>query len=146
MKLFREQSGVALVEFALVLPVLVLLLVGVIDVARAANAYATLSSAAREGSHYAALHPTAGPSAIASTVRARVAPLSAGSVTVEATYSNGTDFIAWPSGGIPASSPSPSLVPTRVRVSYPWQSVTSIIGNFFASSSMGASSTSEATR
>ena len=133
-------------EFALVLPVLVLLLVSVIDVARAANAYATLSSAVREGSHYAALHPTAAPLAIASVVRERVAPLDPMSVTVVATYHDGTGFVAWPTGGIPASIPSPSLVPTRVQVSYPWRAVTSIVGGFFSGASFSATSTAEATR
>ena len=135
-----------MVEFALVLPVLIVLLVGVMDVARAANAYATLSSAAREGSHYAALHPTAAPSAITSVVRSRVEPLESASVIVEASYHDGTDFVAWPTSGIPASSPLASAVPARVRVSYPWHAVTSLIGGFFAGASFSASSTSDAVR
>jgi Flp pilus assembly protein TadG len=145
-KLLGGDAGTALVEFALVMPVVLMLLVGVIDVARAANAYTTLSSAAREGSHYAALHPTAAPAAITDVVRARVQPLDAGSVTVEASYHDGSAFVAWPSGGIPASSPRASSVPARVRVTYPWEAVTSLIGRSFTGASFSASSTADAIR
>lgn len=144
--LLGTDRGIALVEFALVMPVLVLLLVGVLDMARAANAYATLSNAAREGSHYAALHPTAEPSAIASAVRARVVPLDASAVTIEASYHDGSAFVAWPTGGIPASVPAPSVVPAQVRVSYPWRATTSLIAGFFGSASFSASSTADAVR
>lgn len=142
----RDDEGIALVEFALVMPIVILLLVGIVDMARAANAYATLSSAAREGSHYAALHPTAAPAAIQDIVRARVQPLDAGSLTVEAAYHDGSSFVDWPSGGIPASSPLPSSVPARVRVTYPWQAVTALIGRSFAGASFSASSTADAVR
>ncbi len=145
-KILRDDAASALVEFALVLPVLIVLIVGAVDVARAANAYATMSNAAREGSHYAALHPTAAPSAIAGVVRQRVEPLDAASVTVEASYHDGTAFVAWPGSGIPASSPAPSTVPARVRVSYPWQAVTALIGNLFSAASFSASSTADAVR
>jgi Flp pilus assembly protein TadG len=51
-----------LVEFALVAPVLLLLLIGIFDVARILNAYVTVSHASREGAHYASLHPTSSES------------------------------------------------------------------------------------
>ena len=72
-----STEGIALVEFALILPVLILLLVGILDTGRVVNAYVTISNASREGARYAALHPTAAPSAIKSRTRGQVNWLSA---------------------------------------------------------------------
>jgi hypothetical protein len=129
--MFRQQEATSTVEFALVAPVLFLLLVGILDLGRAVNAYVTVSNAAREGSHYAILHPTAAPSAIVSAVRARVVPLDETQVVVTASYYNGSTFTPWPAvGGIPASSPAPSAIPVRVSVCFPWSAAT-FIGRFF---------------
>lgn len=52
MKLGRRATadrGQTLVEFALILPILILLLVGVFDLGRAVHSYNTISNAAREG-------------------------------------------------------------------------------------------------
>ena len=53
----RNQRGAALVEFALLLPILVLLVFGVIDFGRMASMKINLNEAAQEGSIYAATHP-----------------------------------------------------------------------------------------
>jgi Flp pilus assembly protein TadG len=50
-----DDRGAAAVEFALVLPVLVLLLFGIVDFGRLLNAEITLTQAAREGARVAAL-------------------------------------------------------------------------------------------
>lgn len=52
----RDDGGQALVEFALVLPVLLMLIVGLFDVARAVQAENTLAFAAREAARYAIVH------------------------------------------------------------------------------------------
>ena len=84
-----SAEGIALVEFALILPILILLLVGILDTGRAVNAYVTISNASREGARYVALNPTAAPSAIkSSAVLPHAQQLDAGSVTVSVTYSN----------------------------------------------------------
>jgi hypothetical protein len=126
----RSEAGTSTVEFALVAPLLFLILVGILDMGRAVNAYVTVSNAAREGSHYAILHPTAPPSAIASAVRSRVHPLDETQAVVTSSYYNGSTFVPWPVGGVPASAPSPSAVPVRVAVCYPWSAAT-FIGRFF---------------
>jgi Flp pilus assembly protein TadG len=54
-----EDAGQALVEFSLVLPVLLLLIVGVMDVSRAVWQENTLAYAAREGTRYAIVHGSA---------------------------------------------------------------------------------------
>jgi Flp pilus assembly protein TadG len=51
----REDQGAAAVEFALVLPVLVLILFGIVDLGRMLNARITLSQAAHEGARAAAI-------------------------------------------------------------------------------------------
>lgn len=128
-KVLHDDRATSAVEFALIAPVLFLLLVGIIDLGRAVNAYVTVGNAAREGTHYLALHPTAGPSAIASAVDQRVYPLDTTKVTVNASYYDGATFRPWPSGTI-APNPSPTHTPVRVEVSYPWSAAT-FIGSFF---------------
>ena len=54
MKLFRSEEGVALVEFAVVLPLLALLLFGVIDFGRYAYSAIVAANAARAGVEYGA--------------------------------------------------------------------------------------------
>ena len=83
-QLKRDECGVGTIELALIVPVLILLTVCFLDLARALNAAIVVGGASQEGAHYAVLNPAAAPSAIASAARARVQPLSPGSVTVTA--------------------------------------------------------------
>lgn len=52
----KSSKGQSLVEFALILPILVLVIVGVFDLGRAFFALITINNAAREGARYATLH------------------------------------------------------------------------------------------
>ena len=52
----RKESGQALVEFALVLPILLALLCGIIDFGWIYYNQITLTNAAREGARYAVIH------------------------------------------------------------------------------------------
>jgi Flp pilus assembly protein TadG len=54
----RERRGQSLVEFALILPIFVLVLVGVFDLGRAVFAFNTISQAAREGARLAIVDQT----------------------------------------------------------------------------------------
>lgn len=54
-----RERGQALVEFALILPVLVLILMGVFDFGRAFFAYNAISNGAREGARYGVIYPDA---------------------------------------------------------------------------------------
>ncbi len=130
----KDDGATSTVEFALVAPVLLLLLVGILDLGRAINAYVTISSSAREGSHYAVLHPGAAPSAIASAVEARVVPLDPSQVAVTSAYYNGATFVPWPSAGVPASAGTPAPIPVRVSVCFPWSAAT-FVGRFFPAES-----------
>jgi Flp pilus assembly protein TadG len=56
--LCKANHGAALVELALLLPVLMLLVVGAIDFGRAYFVYLEVVSAAHAGAEYGSLHPT----------------------------------------------------------------------------------------
>ncbi|VEH43957.1 Flp pilus assembly protein TadG [Kocuria rosea] len=56
MTLWISQRGAAAVEFALVLPVLLLILLGIIECGRAYNVQISLTHAARETARYMAIH------------------------------------------------------------------------------------------
>ena len=55
-RLFRSEKGQAMVEFALVLPLLLALLCGIIDFGWLYYHQITLNNAAREGARYAVIH------------------------------------------------------------------------------------------
>ena len=63
----RGENGQALVEFALVLPVLLMLILGLFDVSRAVWQENTLAFAAREATRYAIVHGSASDTPIAYT-------------------------------------------------------------------------------
>ncbi|MDE3100854.1 MAG: pilus assembly protein [Chloroflexota bacterium] len=64
MRRFGRDGAQALVEFALVLPVLLMLIVGLFDVGRAVQEENTLAYAAREGTRYAIVHGSSSASPI----------------------------------------------------------------------------------
>jgi len=53
----RRERGANLVEFALVLPLLLLMLVGIADLGRAFTTYIAITNAAREGARFASKLP-----------------------------------------------------------------------------------------
>ena len=52
-----HSRGQGLVEFAVVLGVLIMIMLGVFDLGRAFHSYIVISNAAREGANYGAMHP-----------------------------------------------------------------------------------------
>ena len=65
----RGRRGQATVEFVLILPLLVLMLVAVADYAHVARETANVQAASSEGARYAAANPTLSNDAIAAYVR-----------------------------------------------------------------------------
>lgn len=61
----RLPRGQSLVEFVIVLPVLLIIAAGVLDLGRLYFAYVAVTDAASEGAAYAAMHPTSGSTVIA---------------------------------------------------------------------------------
>ena len=76
----RSDRGAVAVEFALLLPLLLLLVLGVVDFGRALNAQITLTQAAREGARLAALKQAN----VVSKTQAAAYPLTGVGVTVTA--------------------------------------------------------------
>jgi Flp pilus assembly protein TadG len=115
----RDRGAVA-VEFALLLPLLLLLVFGVIDFGRALNAQVTITQAAREGARLAAL----GQPNVVGRTQAAATGLSGVTVTVVSSC---------PTGAGPG-------VNATVRVSYQFSFVTPIgaIAALFGGSTLGS--------
>ncbi len=98
--LVGEQRGQALVEFALVLPLMLLVVLGLTDLARVVWQYNTLAYAAREGTRYAIVHGAAsvtpvGPTNpsepnIAAIVRSKA--IGVADVTVTTAWPDGNNY------------------------------------------------------
>ena len=73
-----RTRGAALVEFAIILPVLILLIFGIVEFGRGYHAKTTLTHAAREGVRVAALD-TGDPAQVARDAATNIAP---GAITV----------------------------------------------------------------
>jgi Flp pilus assembly protein TadG len=96
----RSRRGATTLELACILPVLLTMLLGTIDVARVMYAYGTVSEAARAGARYAMVHgarsgsPT-GPSAnntnVADVVKANALALDPTYLTVTSSWGNGSN-------------------------------------------------------
>ena len=125
--------GAVAVEFALVLPLLMALLLGIMETALAANRKLTLTHSAREGSRIAAIGAPVGPIDAPGSVKNRVRLASPGLEIDD-------DQIAldWSPDGGAAWNPltdadSTALIPPgrliRVRVSHPYALAS---GSFFA--------------
>ncbi len=79
----RDEGGAALVEFAIIATVLMILMFGIIDFGRALYTKNSLTNAAREGGRYSAvlLNPAANLTAIQDTVIAHMSPLGGATLT-----------------------------------------------------------------
>lgn len=96
--MIRKDGGSALLEFALLLPVIVLVLVGLFDVTTAVWQTGTLGAAAREGARYAIVHGSdsaapAGPAADDAGVTGAVLGHAVGvsGVNVSSSWPDGTN-------------------------------------------------------
>jgi Flp pilus assembly protein TadG len=148
-----SQSGQGLVEFALVLPIVVFLLIALFDLGRGVYAYNTVSSAAREGARVAAVNqiesspeclndrPIVDPadahwSIKACAVRAAVSlGIPQGSVTVAYTAPPGTT--------LQCPGPSAALAVgcvASVTVTHRHEAITPVIANLVGPIDMSATS------
>lgn len=84
----RSERGAAAVEFAIILPVLLLVIAGIVDFGRAYFTQIELTNAAREGARAAVMLPLGSTPAPATEVPARVAAALPGvdDAVVTATY------------------------------------------------------------
>jgi Flp pilus assembly pilin Flp len=123
----RDEGGATLIEFALVIPVVLLVMLACIDFGRAANAYLVIANASREAARYASVYPRQVTAAeIRTYLRGRVAPLDPTAIGIVPTY-------APPDPGWTTAAPRPWRV--TVEVSYTWDKATWLIGSFFSTAS-----------
>lgn len=77
------RRGQSLVEFALILPVLVMLLLGLLDLGRIYFAYVAITDAAGEGVSYGARHARSmDPDALESAIKSRASEATKGLVEI----------------------------------------------------------------
>ncbi|MET3367798.1 UNVERIFIED_CONTAM: Flp pilus assembly protein TadG [Jeotgalibacillus campisalis] len=103
----KGQSGAVAVEFALVLPIFLVLVLGIFEFGRAFNIQISLSEAAREAARYAAIHQSdstysLGDAQAAGVAAAPTVDLDPGDITIT---SSGT---------------SPCNVEVNISYSTPW--------------------------
>src|SRR6266571_8289178 len=77
----RGQRGQAMVEFALGLPLLLMVVFAIVDFGRAYSVYVTITNAAREGARYGVTDPT-DTSGITSAVTNAAGPYNDSNLTV----------------------------------------------------------------
>lgn len=108
--MLRSQRGQSVAELALLLPVLLSILIGIVDLGRAFNAYITITNAAREGARYGSIHPNN-----ISGIKAQAVAVASGS-GLEITSDNVT-----------IASCSGAGNPCRVRVEYDFPLLTGFL-------------------
>ena len=97
----RPRHGQSMVELALVLPLCLWIMLGVIDFGRAVHLYVGATNAAREGARYWASTPSAAAAAVQARVQAEAAP----SLTI-------------PSAAITLSSPTTQQRQVQVQLQF----------------------------
>lgn len=92
LKFKRDTEGQSLVEFALVLPILILLILGMIEFGWILNGQITLTSAAREGARVAIIYesPSDASTAVQSAVSSSAESSSLIGVTTATTFNETT--------------------------------------------------------
>lgn len=100
-RFFRSENGSSLIEFAIVLPLLLVLLIGLIDLGRAAYYGILASGAARAGAQYGAQNPftVSDAAGIQSAVAADAPGIPWTASTTELCSINGGALVTCPIGG-----------------------------------------------
>ncbi|HKJ27083.1 MAG TPA: TadE/TadG family type IV pilus assembly protein [Anaerolineales bacterium] len=118
--------GQSIVEFALVIPLLILLIFGALDLGRVFQAAITLTNSVREGARYGTLYPDATITQIEAAVQAEAEStgmdLSSATITRTCTYL-GSEVTTLPAGGSCASD-----APINVSITYNFEL---ILGGLF---------------
>jgi Flp pilus assembly protein TadG len=118
MKTQRERRGAAAIEFAMVLPVLLALLFGIIEYGWIFFQQSNILAAAREGARYGVTFEQAGSPTPTSAAQARVATvldsygISSGTATITATQSGSTPSEVLTVQVVVPYTPLIGLVPT----------------------------------
>jgi Flp pilus assembly protein TadG len=117
---WRDARGQGLVEFALVFPILILLLLAIFDVGRLVFAYNDITNAARDGVRVAIVDQTSGVARDATIRQATSLGLTSSDVTV-----------SYRAADLSGDCPTPYQLGcvAEVQVKFDWQAITPIIGS-----------------
>nr|WP_221379629.1 TadE/TadG family type IV pilus assembly protein [Actinoplanes polyasparticus] len=107
----RGEEGAAAVEAAIVLPLILLVLFGIIDFGRALQQQALLTAAVREGARTAALNGTS------ASVTAKVHSVAGADATVASTLCTGGSAVT-ADASVTATQPFTALTPVFVLMQY----------------------------
>jgi Flp pilus assembly protein TadG len=108
----RSRAGQGIVELAIILPVCLWVLLGIIDFGRAFHFYTAATNAAREGARYWVSNPTASSATVVARVQAEALP----QVTVDPAR---------------VTLSSPSQQERRVQVQYEFTAITPLISSLW---------------
>lgn len=134
-----REGGQSLVEFALVLPLLLIVVFGIIDFAMGMRSYVVLANATREGARYAAIGAVVGTQADCgvtdTTVVGRVCKAAEGLDKTRIVVED-NPAVVYPDGMAPGKS-------VVVKASYQYRFITPLgaIVDFFSGGSLGSSVT-----
>jgi Flp pilus assembly protein TadG len=118
----RRGRGQGLVEFALVIPILLLVIFGIIDFGRAVYAYSTIGNAARTAGRVAIVSQT--PSSITTAAINQAVALGIKTTDVTTTYSCGSTY-------------SIDCI-VSVTVTYQFHAITPVIGQIWQTINMSS--------
>ena len=108
----KRERGQELVEYALILPIFLLIIMGIFDMGRAVYYYSALQNSVREGARYGIINPD-DIGGIESVVQNKAVGLDISALTVTTSY--------------------PDSDTIQVRATFQFQIITPIIGVFFGS-------------
>ena len=127
-----RTRGQGLVEFALVFPLLILLIVGVFDAGRLIFAYNSITNAAREATRVGIVDQTA--ATIQNEAINQATSLGLTSAAVDVQFCDSTATVCT------TTKPTNLDSLVQVRITYQWTAITPIIGNIIGPKTITATS------
>jgi Flp pilus assembly protein TadG len=112
---FREERGQDLAEYALILPIFLLVIMSIFDMGRAVYYYSALQNSVREGARYGIIYPE-DITGIETVVRQKAVGLDVNDLAIITSY--------------------PSDDTIQVRATFQFQIVTPIIGALFGTNEL----------
>lgn len=125
----RGERGQAIVETALVLPILMLILLGLFDFGRAVYAFNTISNAARDGARIAIVDQRSDPDGVSlAAIEAANQATALGLDPADPNQIRVRYLKPDLSDACPAAWPSWQGCVAEIRVQYQWRAITPIVG------------------
>ncbi|HEX8975514.1 MAG TPA: TadE family protein [Solirubrobacteraceae bacterium] len=136
----REVAGQALTEFALVVPILLILFMGILDFGRAVYAYNAVSNAAREGARTAIVNQNATDIRTRAAAQATALGIDTTSTSCPPSGTSGV-CVQFMTPDLSASCTTVDIgCVSVVTVKYTFTAITPIIGNLVGSIPMSSTS------